>query len=110
MTCYQAALMAEGAENREKDLFTLQARIAQLELVLELIASPRRSDGTYNRSREACEELAREALKPNASEALAAIRGAMGVLRCCECEGLFGGPWIMREKALAAMEKVFGEV
>lgn len=30
---------------------------------LELIATPVRPDGTYNRDRQACEELAREALK-----------------------------------------------
>ena len=29
---------------------------------LQLIAAPRRADGTYNRSREACEQLAKEAL------------------------------------------------
>lgn len=29
---------------------------------LELIAAPKRPDGTYNRSREACEQLARETL------------------------------------------------
>jgi hypothetical protein len=29
---------------------------------LELIASPKRADGTYNRSREACEQLAKETL------------------------------------------------
>ena len=30
---------------------------------LELIAAPKRPDGTYNRSREACEELAKKALE-----------------------------------------------
>lgn len=30
--------------------------------VLELIAAPKRPDGTYNRCREACEKLAREVL------------------------------------------------
>ena len=30
---------------------------------LELIAAPKRPDGTYNRCREACEQLAKEALK-----------------------------------------------
>jgi hypothetical protein len=38
------------------------ARVAKLEQALELIASPKRPDGTYNRSREACEQIAREAL------------------------------------------------
>jgi hypothetical protein len=44
-------------ENRQ-----LRARVARLEQALELIAAPKRSDGTYNRSREACELLARAAL------------------------------------------------
>lgn len=30
---------------------------------LELIAAPKRPDGTYNRCREACEQLARETLE-----------------------------------------------
>lgn len=37
---------------------------ARLRAALELIATPKRSDGTYNRCREACEQLAREALDP----------------------------------------------
>lgn len=36
---------------------------ARLREVLQLIATPKRPDGTYNRSREACEQLAREALE-----------------------------------------------
>jgi hypothetical protein len=34
----------------------------EYQTVLELIAMPKRPDGTYNRSREACEQLAKEAL------------------------------------------------
>ena len=34
-------------------------RLAAAEEALKLIAAPKRSDGTYNRGREACEELAR---------------------------------------------------
>jgi hypothetical protein len=34
----------------------------RLASVLELIATSKRSDGTYNRSREACEKIAREAI------------------------------------------------
>jgi hypothetical protein len=41
----------------------LQAENARLREALQLIATPVRSDGTYNRSREACEQLAREALR-----------------------------------------------
>lgn len=36
--------------------------IARLRSVLELIAASPRADGTYNRCREACEQLANEAL------------------------------------------------
>ena len=37
--------------------------VARLRQALELIACPERPDGTYNRGREACELLAKEALK-----------------------------------------------
>lgn len=38
------------------------AALAETESALELIAAPQRADGTYNRDRRACEELARETL------------------------------------------------
>ena len=41
----------------------LIARCEELEGVLRRIAAPRRPDGTYNLSREACEQIAREALR-----------------------------------------------
>ena len=41
----------------------LLPRLKRLEEALHLIAAPKRSDGTYNRCREACEQLAAEALK-----------------------------------------------
>jgi hypothetical protein len=47
----------------EIEIDRLKAENARLREALELIAMPVRSDGTYNRSREACEQLAREALK-----------------------------------------------
>lgn len=37
--------------------------VLRLEAALEQIAMPPRPDGTYNLSREACEEIAREALR-----------------------------------------------
>ena len=43
--------------SRRPSLWALQAREA-----LELIAAPQRTDGTWNRDREACRELAAEAL------------------------------------------------
>lgn len=39
------------------------AQIAKLKKALDLIAMPKRADGTYNRCREAYEQLAKEALK-----------------------------------------------
>ena len=49
--------------NKTSELDRLKAENARLREALGLIAIPVRSDGTYNRSREACEQLAREALK-----------------------------------------------
>lgn len=46
---------------KERVLF-LQDRCGNYETVLALIATPKRADGTYNRCREACEELAKKAL------------------------------------------------
>jgi hypothetical protein len=50
------ALQADGF-TRRPSLWAMTARTA-----LELIATPPRPDGTWNRSREACRELAAEAL------------------------------------------------
>ncbi len=44
-------------------LYERDMRVAHLEDALRLIAAPKRPDGTYNRCREACEILAREALE-----------------------------------------------
>lgn len=41
----------------------LRNRLTIAEQALNLIAAPKRSDGTYNRCREACQTLAQEALK-----------------------------------------------
>lgn len=46
-----------------------QAILKPLLEALELIAIPKRADGTYNRCREACEELARSALEKFKQEA-----------------------------------------
>ena len=54
-----------GLDERKGDpeLDRLRAENAALRSALELIATPKRPDGTYNRSREACEVLARESLE-----------------------------------------------
>lgn len=49
--------LADAGFSRRPSLWALQARKA-----LELIAAPQRSDGTWNRDREACRQLAAEAL------------------------------------------------
>ena len=49
--------MADAGFTRRPSLWSLQAREA-----LELISAPQRPDGTWNRDREACRQLAAEAL------------------------------------------------
>ena len=41
----------------------LRDKLFVAEQALNLIAAPKRSDGTYNRCREACQTLAQETLK-----------------------------------------------
>jgi hypothetical protein len=56
-------MIEQRAYDELQKRYTLAAeRYARLVAALRLIAAPKRSDGTYNRSREACEELARKAL------------------------------------------------
>lgn len=43
-------------------LHDVRQECIQYSLVLDLIACPPRSDGTYNRDRKACEQLAKEVL------------------------------------------------
>lgn len=45
-----------------KQLELALSALAEATSALELVASPKRPDGTYNRSREACEKLAADAL------------------------------------------------
>ena len=55
----------EGWKSPDDFIFyahSLELYVKRLRDTLELIARPKRPDGTYNRSREACEQLAREAL------------------------------------------------
>ena len=49
--------MADAGFSRRPGLWAMQARAA-----LELIAAPQRPDGTWNRDREACRQIAAEAL------------------------------------------------
>jgi hypothetical protein len=54
-------------EKREQAYFehveALAGKANELAAVLQLIASPPRNDGTYNRDRKACQILAENALK-----------------------------------------------
>ena len=45
-------------------MFDLEHQRDKLRAALELIATPRRPDGTWNRDREACRQIAAEALRP----------------------------------------------
>ena len=56
----QAVPWIKGTLNRTTEESNEVARLRQ---ALELIACPKRPDGTYNRGREACELLAKDALK-----------------------------------------------
>jgi hypothetical protein len=58
----QGIPMNEESDFVENHYYELLIRVAKLEDALRLIAAPKRPDGTYNRCREACEQLAKEAL------------------------------------------------
>lgn len=49
-------------------LEVVEAENKRLRQALELIASPRRPDGTWNRDREACRQLAADALQQEQSQ------------------------------------------
>lgn len=59
----ECAIMA-AARERERTMFSRRPGLWALRAreVLELIAAPRRPDGTWNRHREACRQMAAEAL------------------------------------------------
>lgn len=58
-----AYLMVQKLKSIKQTLQDLQIENSGLKEVLRMIATPKRSDGTYNRSREECERLARSALE-----------------------------------------------
>jgi hypothetical protein len=57
------ASLAADLKDSEQKVQQLKFRVAILEAALELIAVGKRPDGTYNRCREACELVAKEALR-----------------------------------------------
>jgi len=48
--------------------FDLICQVAMLRAALELIASPMRPDGTWNRDREACRQLAEKVLRDDVAK------------------------------------------
>lgn len=62
------AAMIERAEKAEAQLAASRAECGRLRGALELIAAPKRSDGTWNRDREACRALAQTELDTKEAE------------------------------------------
>jgi hypothetical protein len=56
-------MLQEELEKLRYENHKLLQKLDKASQALNLIASPKRSDGTYNRCREACEQLARQTLK-----------------------------------------------
>ena len=54
----------------------LEDKNSKYEETLNLIAAPMRPDGTFNRSREACQKLAEEVLKVKTAKGSASDEGA----------------------------------
>jgi len=54
--------IADDCERLAEEVAKLALRALDLEEALQLIAMPKRPDGTYNLCREACEQLASETL------------------------------------------------
>ena len=54
----------EEQERKGKIYASMQDDVARYRQALALIASPMRPDGTFNRDRESCRQLAQEALFP----------------------------------------------
>jgi hypothetical protein len=50
-----------------RELEFYRGQYGEFHTVLSLIAAPKRADGTYNRCREACENLAKQALTDSES-------------------------------------------
>ena len=56
------ALAVKDRNEAEDENVRLDGRVRELEGALHQMAAPRRPDGTYNLSREACEQIANEIL------------------------------------------------
>jgi hypothetical protein len=51
------------ALSQSESIDEIMGRMLEYENALRLIAAPKRSDGTYDRCREACEDLAKKVLE-----------------------------------------------
>lgn len=64
MRCYAEDLHSTTGHNRYSNTLSQGAdEIERLRAALEIIASPMRPDGTWNRDREACQQLAEKVLR-----------------------------------------------
>lgn len=50
-------------DSQRDEIEQLHLRVAAIEAALHTVAMPKRPDGTYNNCREACEKIARNALR-----------------------------------------------
>lgn len=60
-------LCGTGSAEYASEIHAMRAENASLREALELIAAPMRPDGTWNRDRQACGDLARAALSHHES-------------------------------------------
>lgn len=64
----QYIILGQPVSNKlYEDYMALHLRVLECEMILSLIASPMRADGTYNRDRAACQKLAEDALSKKIS-------------------------------------------
>lgn len=71
--------MTAEADHAMLMLAAMQLRLDELEAALERIAAPARPDGSYNLSREACGEIARDALGRTSFEPDPELEMAVGL-------------------------------
>ncbi len=76
--------------NQKIETAKVTDKLERYRQALELIAAPVRADGTYNRSREACEQLARDALAVDSSSLIVNVKPStpthsVNELPCKEC-------------------------
>lgn len=63
MTDKHLAVSVEHQAEQSRRIKRLEAENSRMRSALTLIAAEKRADGTYNRCREACEQLAKSALE-----------------------------------------------